>query len=205
MGQSSNDAISRVENNTLGPDELPFGDDEKEHERQTGDEPVRVVPLNPGMEPVRDENGHPLTYAPGGGVPVSSGGQPKDGGLDKGSNETAVNKQNVINPATNKVVTDHIVVSSGKAPKTSVPNSIYEVSRADGTKSLTYYDSKGNMFSREDYGQQRTHGSLGYDVNGKVPPHEHKVEYNANGQPIGKYYREMDKNGKPVGPWVSEK
>ncbi|ECD9518133.1 hypothetical protein FNN87_26700, partial [Salmonella enterica subsp. diarizonae] len=61
-----------IENNTLGPDELPFGDDEKEHERQTGDEPVRVVPLNPGMEPVRDENGHPLTYAPGSGVPIGA-------------------------------------------------------------------------------------------------------------------------------------
>ncbi|EHF8059391.1 hypothetical protein J3N71_004853 [Salmonella enterica subsp. enterica serovar Oranienburg] len=59
-----------TENNALGPDELPFGDEEKEHERQVGDEPVKVVPLNPGTEPIRDENGHPLTYAPGTGVPI---------------------------------------------------------------------------------------------------------------------------------------
>ncbi|HIB1651751.1 TPA: hypothetical protein ACWV6T_005999, partial [Salmonella enterica subsp. enterica serovar Muenchen] len=52
----------------------------KEHERQTGDEPVRVVPLNPGMEPVRDENGHPLTYAPGAGVPVRGGIETEESG-----------------------------------------------------------------------------------------------------------------------------
>ena len=40
----------------------------------------------------------------------------------------------IINPATNKVVTEHIVVLSGKAPKTSTPNSVYEVSRVDGSK-----------------------------------------------------------------------
>ncbi|MDI7419682.1 hemagglutinin repeat-containing protein [Cronobacter turicensis] len=112
---------------------------------------------------------------------------------------------NNINPATDRISTEHTVVSSGKAPKTSTPNSVYEVSRADGTKSITYYDDRGNMFSREDYGQQRTHGTLGYDSNGKVPPHEHKVEYNANGQPIGKYYRELDLNGKAIGKWISEK
>ncbi|WP_172730871.1 hypothetical protein [Pluralibacter gergoviae] len=104
-----------------------------------------------------------------------------------------------------KPVTEHTIVSSGKAPKTSKPNSIYEVSRADGSKSITYYDSKGNMFSREDYGQQRTHGSLGYDSNGHVPPHEHKVTYNERGYVDGKYYREIDKSGNPVGPWISEK
>ncbi|MBG3039712.1 VENN motif pre-toxin domain-containing protein, partial [Proteus mirabilis] len=114
-------------------------------------------------------------------------------------------KEKLVNPATNKIVTEHTIVSSGKAPKTSTPNSVYEVSRADGTKSITYYDSRGNMFSREDYGQQRTHGSLGYDANGKVPPHEHKIEYNSKGQPVGKYYREIDNNGNAVGDWVKEK
>ena len=111
----------------------------------------------------------------------------------------------IINPATNKVVTEHIVVLSGKAPKTSTPNSVYEVSRVDGSKSITYYDSKGRTFSREDYGQQRTHGSLGYDSNGKVPPHEHKITYNERGFMDKKYYREIDKNGKAVGPWILEK
>jgi len=56
-----------------------------------------------------------------------------------------------------------------------------------------------------DYGQQRTHGSLGYDSNGKVPTHEHKVTYNERGYLDKKYYREIDKNGKAVGPWISEK
>ncbi|HBC5914662.1 TPA: hypothetical protein KEY36_001195 [Proteus mirabilis] len=114
-------------------------------------------------------------------------------------------KEKLVNPATNKIVTEHTIVSSGKALKTSTPNSVYEVSRADGTKSITYYDSRGNMFSRENYGQQRTHGSLGYGANGKVPPHEHKIEYNSKGQPVGKYYREIDNNGNAVGDWVKEK
>ncbi|EPN1617049.1 hemagglutinin repeat-containing protein [Cronobacter turicensis] len=141
----------------------------------------------------------------------SNSGEGKPGKSDNSDTQKTVSmveKQagnNNINPATDRISTEHTVVSSGKAPKTSTPNSVYEVSRADGTKSITYYDDRGNMFSREDYGQQRTHGTLGYDSNGKVPPHEHKVEYNANGQPIGKYYRELDLNGKAIGKWISEK
>ncbi|EPK7359055.1 hypothetical protein LZ634_07180 [Kluyvera intermedia] len=111
----------------------------------------------------------------------------------------------IINHATNKVVTEYIVVLSGKAPKTLTPNSVYEVSRGDGSKSITYYDSKGRTFSREDYGQQRTHSSLGYDSNGKVPPHEHKITYDERGFMDKKYHREIDKNGKAVGPWILEK
>lgn len=102
------------------------------------------------------------------------------------------------------MVTEHVVVPSGKAPKTAAPNSVYEVSRADGTKSITYYDDKGRTFSREDYGQQKTHGQLGYDINGKVPPHEHKITYNERGYTDKKYYREIDQNGKAVGPWIIE-
>ncbi|MGG7448523.1 VENN motif pre-toxin domain-containing protein [Kosakonia oryzendophytica] len=149
---------------------------------------------------------------------ANNGGSPNTGGnttvtpIPDGPNkddlaylDSGATGSNIVNPATNKVPTEHTVVSSGKAPKKSTPNSVYEVSRADGTKSITYYDDRGNMFSREDYGQQRTHGTLGYDSNGNVPPHEHKVEYNANGQPIGKYYRELDQNGNVVGGWVSEK
>ncbi|ENN8378964.1 hemagglutinin repeat-containing protein, partial [Providencia rettgeri] len=120
-------------------------------------------------------------------------------------NSFPYDKTPLTNPATNKVVTEHTVVSSGKAPKTSTPNSVYEVSRADGTKSITYYDDKGRTFSREDYGQQKTHGQLGYDSNGKVPPHEHKISYNERGYVDKKYYREIDKNGKPVGPWIEDK
>lgn len=128
------------------------------------------------------------------------------GGMSKGGKPAATNTgSKIINPATNKVVTEHTVVSFGKALRTSAPNSVYEVSRADGTKSITYYDDKGRMFSREDYGQQRTHGSLGYDSNGKIPPHEHKATYNDRGYLDKKYYREIDKDGKAVGPWIPEK
>ncbi|WP_336431895.1 DUF6862 domain-containing protein, partial [Providencia sp. PROV129] len=126
-----------------------------------------------------------------------------DGKFD--GNSLPYDKAPVVNPATNKIVTEHTVVSSGKAPRTSTPNSVYEVSRADGTKSITYYDDKGRTFSREDYGQQKTHGQLGYDANGKVPPHEHKINYNDRGYVDKRYYREIDKNGKPVGPWIEDK
>ncbi|MCX8728677.1 VENN motif pre-toxin domain-containing protein, partial [Gilliamella sp. B2838] len=124
----------------------------------------------------------------------------------KGANSTSSNP--IINPATNKVVTEHIIVPSGKAPKTSTPNSIYEVSRSDGSRSVTYYDERGNMFSREDYGQQRIHGNLEFDNNGKVVPHEHKQTYKSHNGKIYKdksYYRQIDENGKPVGPWILDK
>ncbi|OCG23810.1 hypothetical protein A9G11_05100 [Gilliamella sp. wkB108] len=124
----------------------------------------------------------------------------------KGTNSTSSNP--IINPATNKVVTEHTIVPSGKAPKTSTPNLIYEVSRADGSRSVTYYDEKGNMFSREDYGQQRIHGNLEFDKNGKVVPHEHKQTYKSYNGKIYKdksYYRQIDENGKPVGPWILDK
>ncbi len=57
----------------------------------------------------------------------------------------------------------------------------------------------------EDYGQQSTHKQIGLGADGRAEPHEHKFEYNDKGQPIGKYYRQIDKNGKPVGKWISEK
>ena len=52
----------------------------------------------------------------------------------------------IINPATNKVVTEHIVVLSGKAPKTSTPNSVYEVSRVDGSKVSLIMIVRGGRF-----------------------------------------------------------
>jgi hypothetical protein len=111
----------------------------------------------------------------------------------------------IINPATNKVVTEHITVTSGKAPKNSTPNSIYEVSRADGSRSVTYYDERGNMFSREDYGQLNPHKEIKLGSDGRAEPHEHKIIYNNKGQPVGKYYRKIDKNGKPTGSWINDK
>ncbi|GKX57435.1 hypothetical protein SOASR030_35470 [Leminorella grimontii] len=60
-------------------------------------------------------------------------------------------------------------------------------------------------FSREDYGQQKTHGQLGYDENNKVPPHEHKITYNDRGYVDKQYYRKMDKDGKAIGPWIEDK
>ena len=114
----------------------------------------------------------------------------------------------IINPATNKPVTDHIIVSSGKAPKTSTPNSIYEVSRADGSRSITYYDEKGNWFSREDYGQLTPHGQMGIGSDGRVVPHEHKqtyYNYNGNIYKGKRFYRRIDKDGKPIGDWILDK
>ena len=114
----------------------------------------------------------------------------------------------IINPATNKPVTDHIIVSSGKAPKTSTPNSIYEVSRADGSRSITYYDEKGNWFSREDYGQLTPHGQMGIGSDGRVVPHEHKQtyhNYNGNIYKGKRFYRRIDKDGKPIGDWILDK
>ncbi|MCX8619148.1 hypothetical protein J3U42_12190, partial [Gilliamella sp. B2923] len=111
----------------------------------------------------------------------------------------------IINPATNKVVTEHIIVSSGKAPHTSTPNSIYEVSRADGSKSVTYYDANGRTFSREDYGQIHPHGQMELGSDGRVVPHEHKITYNDKGFVTGRYYRKLSSNGKPIGDWIKEK
>lgn len=59
------------------------------------------------------------------------------------------------------------------------------------------------MFSREDYGQQRTHGQLGRGADGRSVPHEHRVDWSDQG-PIGKRYRELDSRGQPVGPWINE-
>ncbi|PIT52080.1 hypothetical protein BHC44_07475 [Snodgrassella alvi] len=146
---------------------------------------------------------------------TQSGGKGKVEGAEKGNksgneltdktNLKANENKPIVNPATNKAAGEHTIVRSGKAPKTSTPNSIYEVSRADGSRSVTYYDDKGRTFSREDYGQQKTHGQLGYDSNGKVPPHEHKITYNERGYVDKHFYRKLDANGKPVGPWIVDK
>jgi len=71
------------------------------------------------------------------------------------------------------VCTPHTTASGGRAPKTSTPDSIYEVMRPDGSARVTYYDEFGRSFSREDYGQQRTHGVLGRGPDGLSVPHEH--------------------------------
>lgn len=111
----------------------------------------------------------------------------------------------VVNPATNKIVTEHTVVPSGKASQTASPNSVYEISRADGSRSVTYYGDLGRTFSREDYGQQRSHGSLGYATDGRAVPHEHKIEYNSRGFVDKPYYREVSAYGKVVGPWILDR
>lgn len=72
-------------------------------------------------------------------------------------------------------------------------------------QSITYYDSKGRTFSREDYGQQKTHAQLGHDSNGKISPCEYKITHNEQWVMDKTYYREIDKNGKAVGPWILEK
>jgi filamentous hemagglutinin len=72
-----------AENNALGPESHPFGhDDEEEHERELGAGNIKILPLNPGLEPERDEHGNPLTFAPGIGVPIKNGS-----GVAKGPQE----------------------------------------------------------------------------------------------------------------------
>ena len=114
--------------------------------------------------------------------------------------------QNVLD-VTKKADTPHTQVPGGNkiagAPNTGQPNSIHEQTRPDGSKSVTYYDEKGRMFSREDYGQQRKHGQLGRGPDGRSVPHEHRVDWSDQG-PIGKSYRELDITGKPVGSWINE-
>jgi RHS repeat-associated protein len=64
----------------------------------------------------------------------------------------------------------------GRAPKNSVPNSIYEqVDQAGNVRSRTWYNERGQPFSRQDY--DHPHGG--------VQPHEHLFNYNALGQPTG--------------------
>jgi len=108
--------------------------------------------------------------------------------------------------ATSGVETPHTINTGGKHPKTSEPNSIIESQRADGSSSVTYYNEQGKAFSREDYGQQSTHGSLGQRADGRSVAHEHRFDYNDRGFPIKQdVYRELTENGVPAGPWVGEK
>ncbi|MBA4822556.1 hemagglutinin repeat-containing protein [Pantoea ananatis] len=62
-----------AENNALGSiDSYLFGDKNEEHEKEMGDRPIHVFTLTPGLEPKRDEQGHPLTYAFGVAVPIKT-------------------------------------------------------------------------------------------------------------------------------------
>ena len=101
------------------------------------------------------------------------------------------------------IETTHKINTGGKAPKTSDPNSIIESQRADGSSSVSYYDEKGRAFSREDYGQQSTHGPLGRRVDGRSVAHEHRFDYNERGFPIKQdVVRELSENGTPAGEWI---
>ncbi len=72
----------------------------------------------------------------------------------------------------------------GRPPKTSEPNSIYEQLNDDGTvKSRSFYNENGNQFSRQDFAG-KSHYSK--ELNEWLVEHEHGLEYNENGQVIGK-------------------
>ncbi|CAH3322921.1 VENN motif pre-toxin domain-containing protein [Enterobacter roggenkampii] len=60
-----------VENNSLS-EHSPFEHEEEEHEKELGNGHIKIIPMNPGLEPERDEAGNPITYAPGFGVPIGS-------------------------------------------------------------------------------------------------------------------------------------
>lgn len=66
---------------------------------------------------------------------------------------------------------------AGFAPRTSLPNSIYEQRAPNGAlRSRTFYDGNGNRFSRQDF--DHSHGGM--------QPHEHHMNINGYGQPIGR-------------------
>nr|WP_324020365.1 VENN motif pre-toxin domain-containing protein [Pantoea sp. JZ29] len=77
-GGSASGAIAGVqagknalENNALGSaDGYSLGDKHDEHEQEMGDRPIHLFTLKPGLEPKRDEQGRPLTYASGLVVPI---------------------------------------------------------------------------------------------------------------------------------------
>jgi RHS repeat-associated protein len=112
----------------------------------------------------------------------------------------------VVTSVAKRVDTPHTINTGGKAPKTSDPNSIIESRRADGSSSTTYYDDKGRAFSREDYGQQSTHGSMGQRADGRSVAHEHRFDYNDRGYPVKQnVYRPLSESGTPAGPWIGGK
>ena len=102
--------------------------------------------------------------------------------------------------------TPHTINTGGKHPNSSSPNSIMDSQRNDGSRSVTYYDHLGRAFSREDYGQQSIHDSLGRGTDGRCVPHEHRFDYNDRGFPIKQdVYRLLDGNGNPIGPWINSR
>ncbi|WP_110915626.1 hemagglutinin repeat-containing protein [Enterobacter roggenkampii] len=68
---ASETAKVEVENNSLS-EHSPFEHEEEEHEKELGNGHIKIIPMNPGLEPERDEAGNPITYAPGFGVPIGS-------------------------------------------------------------------------------------------------------------------------------------
>ncbi|MGK3131397.1 hemagglutinin repeat-containing protein [Pantoea sp. C8B4] len=78
VSDSSSGAVSgaglgknAVENNTLGSmNSHPFEEEQEEHAREMGDRSIHLLTPNPGLEPKRDEQGNPITYAPGAFVPI---------------------------------------------------------------------------------------------------------------------------------------
>ncbi|KEA52614.1 hypothetical protein DT73_10940 [Mangrovibacter sp. MFB070] len=64
----------RVENNALKEDSS-YDPEKAEHERETGDDHIKIYTVTPGLEPERDEEGDPVTYPLGtGAVPIGAGG-----------------------------------------------------------------------------------------------------------------------------------
>lgn len=65
-------------------------------------------------------------------------------------------------------------IGTTQAPKTAVPNSIYEQHNNGVLNSRTFYDNNGRPFSRQDF--SHPHGGM--------QPHQHNFNFNGYGQPI---------------------
>ncbi len=83
-------------------------------------------------------------------------------------------------------------------------NSIVEQS-SDGGRSVTYYGHQCRRFSREDYGQSRSHRGVSNLPGTSSPvPHEHAWIHDERGLQ-GKLVRELDEAGRPVTRWKHDR
>ena len=123
-----------VENNALGPESHPFGhDDEEEHERELGAGNIKILPLNPGLEPERDEHGNPITFAPGIGVPIG-GVVAKGGNIPLGRGSTGRTEPNSLGE---KLSMDQVMSNPAVGLQVPIPMTDPRWPKSDGWVKMT--------------------------------------------------------------------
>lgn len=98
------------------------------------------------------------------------------------SAKTNAQLQNQLNALQNQIssqsgllrTTTPTIAGTTLAPKTAVPNSIYEQYNNGVLSSRTFYDNNGRPFSRQDF--SHPHGGM--------QPHQHNFNFNGYGQPM---------------------